>query len=128
MPTWKPSKIRVFLILARPRMRDFHAFCVKITHEHAASLGASDAALPRTVRPTPEGKTTGKIYQFDGFGPLEPATVLGPLARYGVAQPPPPASAVQDGNHRYTARAAAGAATYDAFLGKLKRKKPIDSF
>ena len=35
---------------------------------------------------------------------------------------------MQDGNHRFEALATAGAATYDAFLGKPKRKKPIDSF
>lgn len=34
---------------------------------------------------------------------------------------------MQDGSHRYMALAAAGAATYDAFLGKPKKKKPIDS-
>jgi hypothetical protein len=35
---------------------------------------------------------------------------------------------MQDGNHRYEALVKAGAATYDAFLGKPKKKKPIDSF
>jgi hypothetical protein len=33
---------------------------------------------------------------------------------------------MQEGNHRYEAPARAGAATYAAFLGKPKRKKPID--
>jgi hypothetical protein len=35
---------------------------------------------------------------------------------------------MQDGNHRYEALVKAGATTYDAFLGKPKKKKPIDSF
>jgi hypothetical protein len=35
---------------------------------------------------------------------------------------------MQDGNHRYEALARAGAATIDAFLGKPKMKKPINSF
>jgi hypothetical protein len=35
---------------------------------------------------------------------------------------------MQDGNHRYEALTSAGAATYDAFLGKPKKKKPIDEF
>lgn len=35
---------------------------------------------------------------------------------------------MQDGNHRYEALVKAGAATYDAFLGKPRRKQPVDSF
>lgn len=34
----------------------------------------------------------------------------------------------QDGNHRFEALLSAGAATYDAFLGKPKKKQPFDSF
>jgi hypothetical protein len=34
---------------------------------------------------------------------------------------------MQDGNHRYEALVKAGATTYDAFLGKPKEKKPMDS-
>jgi hypothetical protein len=32
---------------------------------------------------------------------------------------------LQDGSHRFEALMKAGAATYDAFLGKPKKKKPI---
>ncbi len=35
---------------------------------------------------------------------------------------------MQDGNHRYEALAKAGATTYDAFLGRPKRKQAFDSF
>jgi len=35
---------------------------------------------------------------------------------------------MQDGNHRYEALLTTGATTYDAYLGKPKRKKPVDSF
>jgi hypothetical protein len=35
---------------------------------------------------------------------------------------------MQDGNRRYEALVKAGATAYDVFLGKPKRKKPMDSF
>ena len=35
---------------------------------------------------------------------------------------------LQDGNHRFEALVKAGVHTYDAFLGKPRRKRPIDSF